>query len=124
MTQAELWELNLFCIANALTAFSIYLTVVFAYLGVAYFVGSKLSKIQAFVMSGLFIFAALAGLGGSMAQLRRASYFQTELKSQTSDLLMPLTNANFWVTYVPSLMLIGIFVSLYFMWDVRHRQTE
>ena len=120
MTQAELWELNFICIANSLTAFSIYLTVTFAYLGVAFFVGAKLSRLQAFVMSGLFIFASLAALGGCMAQLRRASEFQLQLQSQSGELaLMPLTNASFWVTYMPLLMLAGVVVSLYFMWDTR-----
>jgi hypothetical protein len=124
MTQAELWEMNFMCIANALTAFSIYLTVAFAYLATAYFVGKKLSGLQTFVVSGLFIFASISAIGGCMAQLRRASEFQLQLASQSEELLlMPLTNASFWKTYMPLLMASGVLVSLYFMFD-RRRQSD
>jgi hypothetical protein len=124
MTQAELWEMNFMCIANALTAFSIYLTVAFAYLATAYFVGKKLSGLQAFVVSGLFVFASLSAIGGCMAQLRRASEFQLALSSQSNELMLrPLTNASFWSTYMPLLMLSGVLVSLYFMFD-RRRQYD
>ena len=120
MTQAELWELNFLCIANSLTAFSIYLTVVFAYLATSYFVGTKLSKLQSFVISGLFVFASLASVGACLAQLRRASEFQVLLSAKSEELMLkPLTDASFWVTYMPLMMLAGIVVSLYFMYATR-----
>ena len=120
MTQAELWELNFMCIANALTAFSVYLTVAFAYLATSYFVGTKLSKLQSFVVSGLFVFASLASVGICLAQMRRASEFQLLLSSKSDELmLMPLTDASFWVIYMPLMMLSGIVVSLYFMYATR-----
>lgn len=122
MTQAELWELSFLCIANALTAFSIYLTVAFAYLATSYFVGARLSRLQTFVISCLFVFASLSAVGGCTAQLRRASEFQSLLGSKSDDLTyLPLTDASFWMTYMPLLMLAGIGVSLYFMRDTRRK---
>ena len=122
MTQAELWELNFLCVANALTSFSIYLTVAFAYLATSYLVGARLSRLQAFVISCLFIFASLSAIGGCTSQLRRASEFQLLLSSQADNLtLIPLKNASFWATYMPILMLVGVLVSLYFMFDTRRQ---
>ena len=122
MTHAELWELNLLCVSNAITAFSVYLTVIFAYLATAYFVGSRLSRFQSFVVSGLFVFAALATIGGCTAQLRRASEFQQQLSSQSDELvLIPLQNGSFWMTYMPMLMLAGVVIGLFFMYDTRRK---
>jgi len=122
MTEAELWELNLLAVANTLTAFSVYLTVAFAYLAASYFVGSSLSRLQAFVISCLFIFASASCIGACTAQLHRASDFQKLLSSQSNEmLLMPLQNASFWATYMPFLMGTGVIVSLYFMYNTRSK---
>jgi hypothetical protein len=100
----------------------VYLTVIFAYLATAYFVGSRLSIFQSLVVSGLFVFAALATIGACVAQLRRASEFQQQLSLQTDDLLlMPLKSASFWATYMPMLMLAGVVVGLFFMYDTMRK---
>ncbi len=82
MAEAELWELIAVHAANAMAAFNIYLTVTFAYLVVAFFVGAKLSKLQTGLISALFIFAAGSGLLAMVIYLRSAAIFQDMLASE------------------------------------------
>jgi hypothetical protein len=47
MTQAELWNMQLLAAANASEAFQGVVTIIFAYLVTAYFVGRRLTRFQA-----------------------------------------------------------------------------
>ena len=102
--------------------FSLYLTVICAYLVVAYMVGSKLSGRQALIVSTLFIFAAGGQTWGMYASLIRAKEYLAE-KAR----LFYLTDyeQNFEANTVVWIFILalGILASLYFMWSVRHPKT-
>ena len=58
MTEAEALELAVMCVDNAMTAFSVFISITFAYMTVSFLAGSKLSNFQALAASGLYIFTA------------------------------------------------------------------
>ena len=123
MAEAELWELIAVHAANAMTAFNIYLTVTFAYLLAAYFVGAKLSKLQTGLISGLFIFSAGSGWLAMFIYLRRAAIFQDMLASESEIYARTfLMGGKFWSVYMAILLALGMAVSLYFMYDIRRKR--
>ena len=118
MTEYELLDLMASMEAHMATQFSLYLTVISAYMVVAYLAGEKLTRVQVWIASVLMLFAA----GGQTWALytttgRVMEYLQ--LKQEYS----PLTNyeLNFaansytWVF----ILSFGIVAALYFMWGVR-----
>jgi hypothetical protein len=82
MTEAELWHMMLLSIEDLSANLETVLTIVFAYLAAAYFVGNKLTRFQAALISFFFVFAA--GMAGfmSLVMWRRATYFVDQLVSR------------------------------------------
>lgn len=107
--------------ANAITSFSIYLTFTFAYLTAAYLAGSKLSAYQAFVISTLYFFGALISLASVISNLE----LYTVLLNQDEVLRSAITfGGEFYIYAITPLFMVGIGVSLSFMWYIRHPKTE
>ena len=122
MTEAEAIEAFSMLGANAISAFTVYISFTFGYLATAYFVGSKLTLFQSTVAGGLYIFSA-----GS-AGLAQIVYIHgmLEVTKNTVSVLdnIFLWNGLFWVWNMAFIQAVGIVVSLYFMWSVRHTKTD
>ena len=122
MTEYEILDLVSSNSSDLATMFSVYLSLLSAYIAVAYLVGARLSFFQATSLSLLFLY----GAGGQ-------ALGQYNINLQTSDLLNRLaeirpltrfedqyiTNGNIWAI----VMGIGVFVAISFMWSVRHSKT-
>jgi len=117
MTEAELWHMQLLAVDNSIGGASILLTMISGYLAVAYFVGSRLSRFQAAMLSTFFTLGA--GLGAFMAlvQFRRAGYFIERLSAQFGvQSYMPNTA----MTYVAGILLFLLIpAALFFMYQIR-----
>ena len=122
MTEAEAFEMALISAGNATNAFSQYVTFTFAYITAAYFVGNKLSRFQVLAASGLYLFAAVFAFGNAVTDLQ----WWTKAVEHTGELTPEgiASDTGFWITSSASLMMLGIIVSLYFMWNVRHPKTK
>jgi hypothetical protein len=121
MTQAELWQLQLMAVSNAIDGIGVLLTVLSGYLLTAYLVGYRLSRYQAALVSTFFMFGA--GLGAFMAfvQLRRAFYFIEQLGSQY-DVRSYMPNTV--MTYLGGiLMCLLVPAALFFMYQIRRNPT-
>ncbi len=125
MTEVEMFEMAAAYISNAMTAFGIYLTIVFAYLATTYFVGKDLSRIQTLIISVLFVVAATVALLTFRTQSLAVIHFQGQLNAVNN--VFSFANApiahNMTKVILP-LFAGGILASLYFMWDVRHPKPE
>ena len=122
MTDSEIWELAIGSADNAMTAFSIYLTVTFAYLVASYLAGAKLSRLQTALISGLYIFGAGSGLITCVSHTYRAKILQDMLASKSEPYANAFTvGGGFWTIYMATLLSIGMVVSLYFMYDIRRK---
>ena len=123
MTEYEILDLVGAESAQSATQFTLYLSVLFAYLVTAYFIGDRLPRPQLFLLSALYVFVNLAQAWGMVLTMNRVS----ELLERKAG-ISPLTDwekgyvtyGNFWAIA----MTMGLLASLYFMWSVRHPKTE
>lgn len=120
MTEPEVIEMVNLYASNSMGSFSLWVSFTFAYLTVAYLIGGKLSSIQLYIISALYVLA-----GGAFAF---AAVTYTESFSALNSSYPEFSPTGLWLfpwTLASSLILIGgMLGSLYFMWDVRHPKPE
>ena len=101
---------------------AIYLTIIFAYLSVAYVAGKELTRFQLTVVT--FVFTAVAGrqvfLIAFMGQLARMKGAQIREVYEHAPAI-GVENSIFWPIAIWST---GIIASLLFMWSIRHAKAE
>jgi len=117
MSEAELWEMFLDSLSVTTSVFNGALTVDFAYLATAYFVGRRLSTFQTVVVSFLYVFGAAILTLSFIGMLNRALYFAARLKEIDPDLFF-LASPPYVITFV-ALLVLSIPVSLFFMYQIR-----
>jgi hypothetical protein len=117
MSEAELWEMFLESLSVATSIFNGALTVAFAYLATAYFVGRRLSAFQVVVVSFLYLFGSAILALSFIGMLSRALYFAVRLKEIDPDLFF-LASPPYVITCV-TLLVLSIPVSLFFMYQIR-----
>ena len=117
MSEAEAFELAMLAEANAITSFTIYITFTFGYLAAAFLAGKRLTKAQALIVSGLYVFSALSATLNFLSDLdyqaKAFSYAPSVLPEGT------INDPLFWRFYMSLLFGSGIIASLYFMWSIR-----
>ena len=117
MTEAEAFELALMASDNAVTSFSVYITVTFGYLAAAYVAGAKLTTYQVIMVSCIYVVSAVSALLNLLSDVQ---FYEAALRAAPT--VAPqngLTSPDLWTTYMSILLSIGIFASLYFMHTIR-----
>jgi len=122
MGSPDLLELIALYIGNLMTAFSVYLTVTFAYLTASYFAGGKLSAFQSATVTGLYVFAAASCVGSIVVNLLVLSDLEPGFPQSLQGRF--IANADAWNIYMTCVMSLGIIVSIYFMYDVRKNAAK
>ncbi len=117
MSEAELWEMFFEALSVATSVFSGELTVNFAYLATAYFVGRRLSTFQTVVVSFLYVFGAAILTLSFIGMLNRGLYFAARLKEIDPDRFF-LLNPSYVFTFA-TLLVLSVPVSLFFMYQIR-----
>ena len=97
---------------------ALYFSGVSAYLITSYMVGANLKKSQAIIISGGFILFAMNAIFGYYGLGLRLIEFNDELRDLRPE-HAPLAS-DLGVSMYALVFVIGIFVSLKFMWDIRH----
>jgi len=121
MTELEAHEALALWASASLQAFSVYMTLTFAYLTVAYLVGSRLNRFQTIAISCLYVCGSAISLMSTINQLN----FYSAILSQFSGLQELTTfSGEFWKYIIAPFLGVGILVSLYFMWQVRHPKKK
>ena len=121
MTEAETMELVAIYTAGAMTAYSIYITITFGYMTVAYFVGDKLSTFQVVAASGLYLVASITGVITAYIHVHTWSTLKAEFTGGLSALDSSIWwNGEAWKVLIVASLLFGVLISLYFMYNVRH----
>jgi hypothetical protein len=114
------WQVAQGAFQNMLTIMERLITVLFGYLLVAHFIGAKLSRVQAGIMTALYLFwvSRLFMVLGLLAN--NANIIFDEMRK-----ISPIFAVS-----IPSLLMLYFLLSmitsasLYFMWSVRHPKTE
>ena len=121
MTEAELWQLLMMASGSTSSSFNLLLTIVFAYLATAYFVGGRLTGFQTLVVSGLFVYSAAMSTLGLYGGLLRSLDFISQLQEIHPDEQFVIGDSMSRVA--PSLYAAVTFmavpVSLLFMYQIR-----
>ena len=123
MTEYEMTDIATALTSNILASQSLFLTVLFAYLLVAYIVGSKLTTFQAGFLSLIFLIVTLSSTTGAFAMAQDALSLGSRISELTGEGIASLSAAP--------IILVGIFGgrvvialgALFFMWQVRHPKT-
>ncbi len=122
MTEYEYADVITSYATQAGTFFTIWLTILCAYALVAYTIGEKLNSSQVIWLNGLYVFAASLSIFGFSASFNSQVFYVDQLK-----LLNPESpqNMNIYTMWgITILAILGVFVTLKFMWDIRHPKAE
>jgi hypothetical protein len=117
----ELAELTTGTMSNFLTSFTIFVSIVTAYVTTAFAAGQKLSRIQVSVVNTCFLIGC-----GSMGLLS-VLIFQVFLRrvealnSLSGSLAGPVVDFTWFVSALCIVLTVGSFI---FMWNVRHPRSD
>lgn len=122
MTEAELVSAAQALWANVIALMAILLSVVSAYLIVAYLAGSKLTQSQAIIVNTLFVLVSVFLVWGMFTLAERALEHATlAIDMSTQRELGPTPNV---ARAIVAMFGVCSLASLKFMWDVRHPKRE
>jgi hypothetical protein len=119
MTESELWHMQLLAGENTFAGMDNVVTVIFAYLATAYFVGPKLSRFQAALATVFFVVVASVFSLYAFTELKRAVHFMHELTVNYGVTAMLPNDVIVTVGGVVLALLIPACV--YFMYEVRKK---
>lgn len=122
MTEIEVIEALSEISINAVTYMTVFLSVTFAYLTVAYFVGAQLSRFQCVAISVLY--GAIGAMTGS-ATIGWSVAWQI-LRSRESSLFDAVWIFKYtdWIVVLTPFLVGVILTSFYFMFDIRRRSPN
>ena len=121
MRESEAMELVNMYSDSAITCFTVYITLTFAYLTAGYLAGQKLTVFQISALSALYV----VGTGSCVLCM----YINIAGWASVFEYAKPLHaialwNPDFWIFYMISLEIAGIAMGLLFVMKIRHPKTE
>ena len=121
MTEAQLWGLLISFSERGDSFGAQLLTIVSAYLAVAYFIGSRLMRVQGLVVSLIFAGAAMTTVAGIYGAVLRAAEVASQLQQIHPDKLFILAGrmGRLAPGLSVALNLSLVPVSLFFMYQIR-----
>ena len=122
MTEAELHEIAALFSTGAMTATSIYLSIISAFLVVAFVAGSKLTRSQLLVISTLFVLGALFFTYGAAGFLNRQIPIVEQLAKLHPDQHYAVNPVS--VMTIAAIQVLGGRAALKVMWDVRQPRSD
>jgi len=122
MTEVEALALIPAYVDVAVTSFSIYLTLTFAYFTVAYLAGAQLTSFQAFAISSLYLVGSGSALLCALINIQAWGKIKEQYTTTLDEFIF--WNADLWLAYMPTMMTVGVCLGLYFMWNIRHGGTN
>jgi len=120
MSEAEVIEMINLHAGNSMSAYSIFVTLTFAYLTASYFAGEKLSLLQVFIISVLYVTSSAAFTAITVLHVQS---FEA-LVAQYPNFIYARLWRFPWALVGSLLAIGGVIASLYFMWNVRHPHTK
>lgn len=117
MSPYEMMDLGQSNHSNSTALIAVFLSLSFAYLAAAYFVGSKLARSQVFVLNTLYV--VFAGITAYSAIAFSNGGVKLILRSGIADPNGFFTGQPWMVKFVGICLVISIVMCLKFMWDIR-----
>jgi hypothetical protein len=120
MTEYELADLAGVAMSNFLTSFTVFVSIITAYVIAAFTAGARLSKFQVYVVNTCFLMAS--GAIGLLSVLIFQAFLRRAQALGESEVASPVTLDFTWI--VAALYLVLICGSLFFMRNVRQTSTN
>ena len=124
MNEYEMSDLATAITSNILTSQSLFLTVLFAYLLVAYIAGKRLTTFQAGFISLVFFIVSLSSTIGVYAMTLDAISLGLRITELNGEDIAALSAAPATLTGILGGRVVMAVGALYFMWQVRHPKAE
>jgi hypothetical protein len=122
MAEYELAELIVLHAEAATDIFSIFLTIISAYLIAAFVGGTRLARSQAIILNSMFVVSSLVSSYRCVEALRYQLYYTEKLKLIAPD--SPHTVSVAFLYVISVVFLVAILASIKFMWDIRHHRAD
>ncbi len=119
MSEAEIYELALMTFDSSANQLGLLLTLIFAYLATAYFVGGRLTRFQTAVVSFLFIVGSSILTLALYGTMQRSISFVERLRDLYPDEVFVMSET--WAVSMTTLLALAIPVCLFFMYQIRRQ---
>ncbi len=110
-------------LALASDAITQYMSVLFGYIAVAWFVGPQLSRTQLWIFTVLYVFWQLLTVGTVFFRSQSVQAMMNRMETLVADAPAAVDSANevglMIGSSIVTLLLLALLASLYFMWSVR-----
>jgi len=120
MTEAEVIESMAVLGQGAVSVFTVFVSVTFGYLTVAYFLGRELTKFQLYAITGVYLVTsatmACTGVACVLAWEKLVQEYPSVLDT------IPFFTIGVWHSITAVIFAAGMLVSIYFMRNIRHTQ--
>ncbi len=128
MTEYELVDAMSGFQSNLIQGQAVTITILSAYMVVAYTVGRQLTTFQSTFISVMFVLFALLGAAGQITILNDVYHYGLQLRELQDDQILSVNRdgsvgeAAMWIFIMVRLFLFA--GALFFMWSVRHPKAE
>ena len=124
MTEYELYEVVIGYASNLEQSNAVLISLLSAYLVLAYAIGAKLSRFQVLFISICFTVAYFGIMQAQMYYLDQTIRLAEQLESLTGDKSIVAGQGDFSLVLFAGVRALFLLGSLYFMWNVRHTASE
>ena len=119
MTEVEQWELFGQWTANGANYVMSYITIIFALLLMTFYIGSKLSRTQFWIVCTLFVWSSSLNIYATIGAFWRSLYFRNAILELQPEIQMFMNVPT--IIAIGLTMLAGIIVALFFLVQMRHK---
>ena len=122
MTEAELWDQFVQWMIAGGDSLGTYISILFAFLIMAHFIGKKLTRTQATIACALLFWATCIMIYAVAGYFYRAQMFMDRLLEFDPNRHFFLS--TFAIIAIALMMIVGFFVSIYFLIHVRRNEKD
>jgi hypothetical protein len=108
----------------ALTSLSVYFTLIFGYLIVAYFIGASLTRVQNAILTLLYVSIVILNRIAFLGIQQAGKVLHLGLMELSPDATQAALFTDSGIVISTVVFAASIIASLYFMWRVRHPKAE
>ena len=108
--------------ANAATYFSVFISLTFAYLTVAYLVGASLNRFQLILISAIYVLSS-SMMAGTVV-VWTGAWLKLYHREQTVFTGSWIAELPYWIEGLSVLLIAVLVASIYFMYDIRRRASD
>ena len=122
MTEAELWDQFVQWMVAGGESLEGYISILFAFLIMAHFMGAKLTRTQATIACALLFWATSIMIYAAVGYFYRAQMFMDRLLELNPGRFFFLS--TFTIVALALMMVVGFFVCIYFLIHVRRNKED